>query len=184
MLHKAQSEPYGRRMLIPSSYVLHPCSRQARLRLREYQPSDEAFFLQLFNDYDVSPQHLLTYIAPSTTRALDVVAALNRIPVFVVAESKETGAAVGFANITIPAPQNLDGTFGIAVAESWQGQGYGTEIMSGSFRTHSECWGLRRVTLQVFSSNTGAIALYERVYVLHTPLYSFSWSEYCYGSGF
>ncbi len=145
----------------------------ARLRLREYQPSDEAFFLQLFNDYDVLLNISSTYIAPSTTRALDVVAALNRIPVFVVAESKETGAAVGFANITIPAPQNLDGTFGIAVAESWQGQGYGTEIMEWLVPYSFRVLGLRRVTLQVFSSNTGAIALYERVYVLHTPFYSF-----------
>ena len=146
----------------------------ARLRLREYRPSDEAFFLQLFNDYEVLLGISLTYIAPSTTRALDIVAALNRIPVFVVAESKETGAAVGFANITIPAPQNLDGTFGIAVAQSWQGQGYGTEIMEWLVPYSFKVLGLRRVTLQVFSSNTGAIALYERVYVLHTPYYSVS----------
>ena len=151
-----------------------PMFETARLRLREYHPSDEAFFLQLFNDYEVLLGISLTYIAPSTTRALDIVAALNRIPVFVVAESKETGAAVGFANITIPAPQNLDGTFGIAVAQSWQGQGYGTEIMEWLVPYSFKVLGLRRVTLQVFSSNTGAIALYERVYVLHTPYYSVS----------
>lgn len=139
----------------------------ARLRLREYRPSDEPFFLALFNDYGVLLNISSTFIAPSTTRALDIVAALTRIPVFVVAEHKATGAALGFANATIPAPQNRDGTLGIAIAGPHQAQGYGTEIMEWLIPYAFKTLGLRRLTLQVFSSNPGAVALYEHVYVPH-----------------
>ncbi|KJA20517.1 hypothetical protein HYPSUDRAFT_43000 [Hypholoma sublateritium FD-334 SS-4] len=139
----------------------------ARLRLREYRPSDEPFFLALFNDYDVLLNISSTYIAPSAARALEIVAALTRIPVFVVAECKATGAPLGFANVSVSAPQNGDGTLGITIAKDWWGKGYGTEIMQWLIAYAFKVLGLRRLTLQVFSSNPGAVALYEHVGFKH-----------------
>ncbi|KJA20508.1 hypothetical protein HYPSUDRAFT_142022 [Hypholoma sublateritium FD-334 SS-4] len=139
-----------------------------RLLLREYRLTDESFFIELFNDYDVLLGITTSYVAPSSERTREALKGLGKILLFMVAESKETGALVGFADINnVSPPQNLDGTIGIAIAKAWWGKGYGTEIMrwlvSYSFKT----LGFRRLSLQVFASNPGAVALYEYVGFKH-----------------
>ncbi len=134
-----------------------------RLILREYRPSDEPFFFKLFNDYDVLLNLTFAYVTPSSERPRDFIRRLCAAPLFVVAESKKTGAPLGFTNVLNELPQNLDGTVGIAIAKDWWGMGYGTEILEWLISYSFKTLGLQRLSLQVFSSNPGAIALYEHV---------------------
>ncbi len=139
-----------------------------RLILREYRPSDESFFIKLFNDYDVLLGVTTSYVAPNSERTQEALKQLGKIPLFVVAESKETGAPLGFADINnVSPPQNLDGTVGIAIAKDWWGKGYGTEILTWLISYSFKTLGYRRLSLQVFASNPGAVTLYEHVYVTY-----------------
>lgn len=143
-----------------------------RLLLREYRPADEPFFLELFNTYDVLLNMTPNFVAPNHDRSLEYINSMKRTVLFVVAESKETGIQIGFANVHIDPPQNLDGSISIALAKDWWGKGYGTEIMEWMIAYSFASLGLRRLSLKVFASNPGAIALYEHVYVPHCLAYT------------
>ena len=139
-----------------------------RLLLREYRPADEAFFHKLFNTYDVLINITPNFVAPNhSDRTLELVNSMRRSTVFVVAESKETGAPLGYVNVHIEQPQNLEGYISIAIAKDWWGKGYGTEIMEWLIGYSFTSLGLRRLSLKVFASNPGAIALYEHMYAAH-----------------
>ncbi|KJA20509.1 hypothetical protein HYPSUDRAFT_203659 [Hypholoma sublateritium FD-334 SS-4] len=138
-----------------------------RLILREYRSTDEPFFLDLFNCYDVFVNLTMDYVAPSNERSREQIARLLTAALFVVAESKDTGALLGMAEISINTPQNLNGQLGIALAKDWWGKGFGTEIMEWLIAYSFKSLGLRRLTLGVFASNPGAVALYEHVGFKH-----------------
>ncbi|KJA18475.1 hypothetical protein HYPSUDRAFT_89962 [Hypholoma sublateritium FD-334 SS-4] len=138
-----------------------------RLLLREYRPADEPFFLELFNSYDVLLNMTPNFVAPNHDRSLEYINSMKRTVLFVVAESKKTGVQLGFVNVHIEPPQNLDGSISIALAKDWWGKGYGTEIMEWLIAYSFTSLGLRRLSLKVFASNPGAIALYEHVGFKH-----------------
>lgn len=105
--------------------------------------------------------------APSAAEArFYVKAMLQRDLPFVVAVD-DSNAVVGWCNIHVapddplrPGFQHV-GTLGMGLDEAWRGQGLGTRMMQACFDWSSRI-GLERIDLQVYASNTGAIALYRK----------------------
>jgi len=138
-----------------------------RLILRGYRPSDQDFFLDLFDTYDI----LVNLTAEPTTPGFDahreMLDKMIKCTLFVVVTDKESGERMGFTLINIPTPRNLDGEIGMALGEKWWGKGYATEIMDWLIGYSFKVLGLRRLSLFVFSSNSRAIYLYENVGFKH-----------------
>ncbi len=119
--------------------------------LREYRPTDEAFFHKLYNTYDVLINITPNFVAPNhSDRTLEHVNAMRRSTVFVIAESKETGTQLGYVKFHIEQLQNLEGYISIAIAKDWWGKGYGTEIMEWLIGYCFTSLGLRRLSLKGF----------------------------------
>jgi RimJ/RimL family protein N-acetyltransferase len=139
----------------------------SRLILRGYRASDEAFFLDLFDTYDVLVYLTSEYIAPSTGTHRARLDKMAKCALFLVVEDMETHERMGFALVDVAAPRHLDGEVGMALAQEWWGQGFATEIMEWLIGYSFRGLGLRRLSLFAFSSNTRAIALYEKVYAFY-----------------
>ncbi|KAF8185200.1 acyl-CoA N-acyltransferase [Pholiota molesta] len=101
----------------------------SRLILRGYRASDEAFFLDLFDTYDVLVYLTSEYIAPSTGTHRARLDKMMKCALFLVVEDMETHERMGFALVDVAAPRHLDGEVGMALAQEWWGQGFATEIM-------------------------------------------------------
>ena len=84
----------------------------------------------------------------------------SNVPQFVaIADSK----VVGWCDVC---PRPYDGmrhrgTLGMGVLHAWRGKGVGRRLLDSTIAQAREA-GISRIELEVFSSNVGAIALYER----------------------
>ena len=58
------------------------------------------------------------------------------------------------------------GNFGMSVAKSWRRRGVGTRLIEELFRW-ARSQGVRRIELDVFENNPGAVRLYEKLGFLH-----------------
>ena len=71
------------------------------------------------------------------------------------------GHAGLFTTSTSPRRMHVRG-LGIAVAAAWQGQGVGDQLMHALLDWADNWAGVLRIELNVYTDNTGAIALYQR----------------------
>lgn len=137
------------------------------LILRGYRPSDEDFFLGLFDTYDILTTLTTEPTTPDYEGHRTLLDKMTKCTLFVVVVDKESGERMGFTlvNTTAPgmAPRDLDGNVGMALDKKWWGKGYGKEIMHWLIGFSFKVLGLRRLSLFTFSSNPRAIALYEKV---------------------
>lgn len=94
------------------------------------------------------------------------------------------GAIVGNAGMHRASPRPRRAHvwhLGIAVADSWQGQGIGTRLMETLIDLADQWLGALRIELTVYCDNAHAIALYERFgFVIEGrhPAYSLREGEY------
>ncbi|KJA26883.1 hypothetical protein HYPSUDRAFT_63653 [Hypholoma sublateritium FD-334 SS-4] len=132
-----------------------------RLTLRGYRPSDEEFFLDLFDNYNVIVNLADEYAAPNLGGHRDMLKTMIKCALFVVVQDSETCETIGFTLLSISTPRNLDGDLGMALAEKHWGKGYATEILEWLKDYSFKVLGLRRLSLFVFSSNKRATSLYE-----------------------
>jgi len=74
------------------------------------------------------------------------------------------GRVVGQLGLHVEhSPRRSDcASFGMAVHESFQGQGIGSALMSAMIDLADNWLGIRRLELQVYADNTPAIKLYEK----------------------
>ena len=147
-----------------------------RLLLRGYQPSDQDFILDLLNTYDVLANLTAAPITPSHDVHLEMWDRMIKCALFVVVCDKESSEMMGFTLINITTPRNLDGEVGIALHKSYWSKGYATEVMNWLIGYSFKVLGLRRLSILVFSSNTRAIPLYERMWV--SPTFSLSYDSF------
>ncbi|KAF9475813.1 acyl-CoA N-acyltransferase [Pholiota conissans] len=138
-----------------------------RLVLRGYRPSDQDFFLDLFDTYNVLSNLTADITAPGYDNHRDMLGKMTKCALFVVVEDKETHETMGFTLVNVTTPRDLDGEVGMALAEKWWGKGYATEIMEWLLGYSFKILGLRRLSLFVFSSNERAISLYENIGFKH-----------------
>ncbi|KPH00296.1 GNAT family acetyltransferase [Pseudomonas sp. RIT-PI-q] len=54
------------------------------------------------------------------------------------------------------------GSFGMGVAQAWQGKGVGSQLMAAALDIADNWMNLRRVELSVYTDNEAAIALYRK----------------------
>ena len=142
-----------------------------RLTLRGYRSSDEGFFLDLFDNYNVIANLADDYAAPNLGGHRDMLEKMTKCALFVVVQDSDTCEAMGFTLLSISTSRNLDGDLGMALAEKHWGKVYATEILEWLKDYCSKVLGLRRLSLFVFSSNKRAKNLYERRCVcLHTQI--------------
>ena len=139
-----------------------------RLLLRGYQPSDQDFFLDLFNTYDVLVNLTAALTTPSRDAHLEMLDKMIKCALFVVICDKESLEMMGFTLVNITTPRDLDGEIGIALHKPYWRKGYATEVMNWLMGYSFKVLGLRRLSIFVFSSNTRAISLYERMWVSPT----------------
>ncbi|KAI0086772.1 acyl-CoA N-acyltransferase [Irpex rosettiformis] len=139
-----------------------------RLILRRYRPTDEEFFLGLFDEYPVLLGITLDYITPNQDAYKTRLEYMKRCLLFVVVEDKATKTAIGFTLLNqTSGTLNRDAEVGIALTQGRWGQGYGTEILNWLIGYSFEGLSLNRLSLTVWSSNTSAIRLYERIGFKH-----------------
>ncbi|GLB38264.1 putative acetyltransferase (GNAT) domain containing protein [Lyophyllum shimeji] len=137
-----------------------------RLRLRAYQPADEANLLALYNDPHIAPNITHRYVVPlNSDRFHHVKKLINDSVMFCILEELESGTFAGFT-LFMPVngtEKNRNATWGIALCPSHWYKGYGWEV--GNFMVHYAFRHLasHRVTLTVVDGNDRAVALYKRI---------------------
>jgi RimJ/RimL family protein N-acetyltransferase len=135
----------------------------SRLYLRGYRPSDQDFFLDFVDTYNILSNLTADLTTPGFDTHRDMLDKMIKCALFVVVEDKQTRQRMGFTLINITTPRNLDGEIGMALEERFWGKGYATEIMEWLMGYSFKILGLRRLSLFVFSSNTRALTLYEKM---------------------
>jgi ribosomal protein S18 acetylase RimI-like enzyme len=75
----------------------------------------------------------------------------------------ENGEVVGWCDIIPKSYEGLThvGVLGMGVLKDFRGKGFGTQLL-GKAIEHAKLNGIEKVELDVYESNVGAIALYER----------------------
>jgi RimJ/RimL family protein N-acetyltransferase len=105
--------------------------------------------------------------APSAEQARFFVKAMIQrdLPFVVAVDGSNT--VVGWCDIHVPPPNPLRpgfqhaGQLGMGLDRGFRGKGLGTKMMRACF-DWAQRIGLERIELQVYASNTGAIALYRK----------------------
>ncbi|PTU04006.1 GNAT family N-acetyltransferase, partial [Pseudomonas sp. HMWF031] len=54
------------------------------------------------------------------------------------------------------------GTFGMGVAQAWQGKGVGTKLLAAALDIADDWMNLRRIEMSVYADNEAAIGLYRK----------------------
>ena len=135
------------------------------VRLRAAEPEDAPAMHRWMNDPDVIDNlgaRYPTSLAIHTERARHVELGFAAAP-FVV-EAIAEGRAIGWVALRRAAPEDRCATLGIAIGDKdfWDG-GYGTDTMRTVCRFGFETMNLHRIELDVYSTNTRAIRVYEKV---------------------
>lgn len=134
-----------------------------RLTLRGYRPSDDEFFMGLFDEYPVLVNLTDGYITPNLAGHKARLDAMTKCLLFVVVVDKASGEKMGFTLLQHRNPLDRNAEIGIAIGQKWWGKGYGTEIMSWlipyAFRGLSQ----HRLSLHVWKSNVRALTMYEKL---------------------
>ncbi|HEX6957125.1 MAG TPA: GNAT family protein [Ferrovibrio sp.] len=105
--------------------------------------------------------------APSAAEAKFFIKAMVQrgLPFVVAVDPSDT--VIGWCDIHVPPDNPLRpgfqhaGQLGMGLDESWRGKGLGTRMLQVCF-DWAQRIGLERIELQVYASNSGAIALYRK----------------------
>lgn len=134
------------------------------IRIRRFRFWDAYVFSKLRIDIDNESDFLLAKKGERRENALHVIIRLlisqRRIVTFLACQGDEV---VGYVSLVFPKFLKLRGNayLTIGVREKYRGQGIGTLLMeqAESYAREKKC---RRMELEVFGRNTGAIELYKR----------------------
>jgi len=149
--------------------ISHKISQETlmKLSIREATASDAQWFIDLVLSLAAEPDPQIPLGPDELFRTLDQQAELfggasARGDVFLIAEVG--GLRTGEVNLrrgSRPAFRH-SAALGIAVAREWRNQGIGSELMQCAIEWARTEGDLRRVELNVFSTNAAAIRMYER----------------------
>ncbi|MCP1175002.1 GNAT family N-acetyltransferase [Ralstonia chuxiongensis] len=135
------------------------------LVLREWRESDIAQLLPLRNDVPTQLQ-LMTRPRPNSAASVrDWLIAKSKqsdLVLFVIA-SQADDSVLGYLQLNHIDAVNRHASLGICLASSAQGKGHGRAACEAAFAYAAETLCLRKITLEVLSENTRAIALYEKL---------------------
>ena len=131
-------------------------------RIRAVEPEDGDALAELFRQPEVirgTLQLPFTSTQLWRTRTSESADNFHRL----VAEAE--GRVVGIVGLEVnPRPRRRHaGSLGISVHDGWQGRGVGTALMAGIIELADLWLGLTRLELTVFTDNTRAVQLYERL---------------------
>ena len=158
-----------------------PCTRweTSRTILRNYVPTDERAFLDLWGDPVVQRWSFAECLSPSRTEQFlrKTIESIDRgSTFFVVVEDKERREVLGHVSLNFkpPRPPNceLDGgdddgsadaSIGIALKARYRGRGFGTEVMHWLITHGFREFGLRRISLTVLEDNIPALRMYRKM---------------------
>jgi RimJ/RimL family protein N-acetyltransferase len=136
-----------------------------RLRLRAYNESDLSTLLAIVNNPLVQNTLITEHVVPRSARfAVKLEEIANDALLYVVLETVDReGEVIGAASIIVESAKNRDVALGIGIVPDAWNKGYGSEatkfLVDYAFRN----LGVHRVSLNVFESNIGAIALYKKM---------------------
>lgn len=148
------------------------------LLIRAYEPEDSAAITILYNQRRVAAgtlQFPLTSFAERQARYVQ--APDHRLMV-----AENAGQIIGHAALKMYAGRRKHvGDVGIAVDESYQGLGVGTKLMEAILDLADNWYNLKRVELQVYADNAGAIHLYEKLgFQIEGRHTAYAFREGCY----
>jgi len=133
--------------------------------LRAPTKADAEFLVGLRNDIETQMLTMAMPRANTPARVMNWVSGLLDDPrtVFFIIATRSTGKARGYIQI-----KNMDfvhgsGELGICLANSAQGRGFGREALELIEAYLRDVFALRKIVLQVMSSNTRAISLYHSI---------------------
>lgn len=165
----------------------------ARLRYRGFRKSDLDILYDLFNDPGIQLSANDHYVIPRPESFKDILEQWTSNLLFCVIVDKETERFVGQCGLRYEGlgEKNRDATVGLALRKEFWGNGYVSNLMHVAvfwlgclqvypcsahrrFGTEAVEWmvqmgfktlGLHRISLDVFSSNSRAVAVYKKWYV-------------------
>lgn len=146
--------------------------------IRAVEPEDSVALTLLYNQRRVASGTLqLPMTAVAERQARYMQSPDHRM---VVAES--AGMIIGHAGLKMYSGRRKHvGDIGIAVDESYQGLGVGTQMMEALLDLADNWYNLRRVELSVFADNAAAIHLYEKLgFKVEGTHEAFAFREGCY----
>lgn len=139
----------------------------AKITIRSIREADAESYRACLDTVARERLYLAFTEAPSAAEARFFIKAMIQrgLPFVVACDAADT--VVGWCNIHV-APDNPlrpgfehAGMLGMGLLEPWRGKGLGTKMMQACFEAAAKI-GLERIELQVYASNTGAIALYRK----------------------
>lgn len=142
-------------------------SDAAKVTIRPIRETDADSYRACLDTVARERLYLAFTEAPSAAEARFFVKAMIQRGLPFVVACDEGNTVVGWCNIHV-APDNPlrpgfvhAGMLGMGLLEPWRGKGLGTKMMQACFEGAAKI-GLERIELQVYASNTGAIALYRK----------------------
>jgi RimJ/RimL family protein N-acetyltransferase len=140
-----------------------------RLILRPYRESDNDDLLDITNNLVVERGASQYAIVPHGPEQVELFRDFQKKSlIYVIVTLKTTGEFMGYACMWQPgAPKNRGGMFGISILPQYWNKGYGTEVTKFMVDYAFRWLGLHRISLTVFESNPGAMAVYKKMYVVY-----------------
>ena len=138
----------------------------SRTILRQYAPTDEGEFLNLWGDPVVQRLSFVEDLSPARTAHFlqkTIQATANGAIFFLVVEDKERHEFLGHISLNFKPPPDRDATVGIALKARYRGRGFGTELMHWLITYAFRELGLRRISLTVVEDNIPALRMYKKM---------------------
>ena len=134
-----------------------------RLCLRAFRETDEKDYLEMFNDPLVLSTLSSDYLVPQPRLNSYVESVIQKSVFYATLELKDTGEFVGECSLRMHSAKDRDAEYGISIKRKFWNKGYGTEVTRFVVDHAFRMLGMHRVSLCVFESNAGAIALYRKM---------------------
>jgi RimJ/RimL family protein N-acetyltransferase len=138
-----------------------------RLTFRALRTADLDELYDIFNDPETQHGYRgLTFSPQPESWKESYKKRVETHPLQVVAVDTQSNELIGTASIRFGvAPELRGGLLAVVLKKCMWGKGYGTELVGWVVQHAFKFLGLHRVSLEVFSYNVGAIALYKKMYV-------------------
>jgi len=146
--------------------------------LREFRPGDEEALTRIHNQRSVARDTLqIPFTTEQERRERFQMSPTNR---WIIAEVD--GQVVGMASLTLGTRRRAHaGSLGMGIDEAFHGQGIGTMLMSALIDLADNWYNLRRLELEVYTSNAPAIRLYQRFgFEIEGTLRAYAWRDGAY----
>ena len=146
--------------------------------LRECRPGDEQALTRIHNQRGVASDTLqIPFTTEQERRERFQVSPSNR---WIIAEVD--GQVVGVASLTLGTRRRAHtGSLGMGIDEAFHGQGIGTTMMTALIDLADNWYNLRRLELEVYTTNAPAIRLYQRFgFEIEGTLRAYAWRDGAY----